>query len=223
MSDQPLPGKRINIVGTSGCGKTTLAARLAEVLGCPHLELDSLAHGPNWTMTPDEEFRAAVREFAAGEEWVVCGNYGRGRDVLWARTDTVVWLDYRFSVAFSRVMRRTFRRCIKKEELWNGNRERLWTHLGTKDSLLLWVIKTHGPNRRKFSRLFEMEEHQHLVKVVLRSSEEAEAWLTQVRAKHEGGHFQRNQISPLLVLTLVSYYVPLEGICVSTSSSKEST
>lgn len=181
MSKQPMPGKRINIVGTSGCGKTTLASRLAETLDCPHHELDALAHGPNWTMTPDEEFRAAVAEFAAGERWVACGNYSRTREVLWPRADTIVWLDFPFRVAFGRVLKRTLHRSLTKEELWHGNRENLRTHFCTKDSLLLWVLKTYRHNRRKFPALFQMEEHAHLTNVVLRSPREAEKWLQQVR------------------------------------------
>lgn len=162
-----------------------MAARLAAVLDCPHHELDALAHGPNWTMTPDEEYGAAVAEFAAEEKWVACGNYSRVRNVLWPRADTVVWLDYPFRVAFGRVLKRTLRRSITQEELWHGNRESLRTHFCTKDSLLLWVLKTYRHNRRKFPRLFGMEEHGHLVKVILRSPAEAERWLQHVREAQE--------------------------------------
>jgi adenylate kinase family enzyme len=41
-------GPRIAVVGTSGAGKTTLSARLASRLDCPHVELDAFQHGPNW-------------------------------------------------------------------------------------------------------------------------------------------------------------------------------
>ena len=70
--------------------------------------------------------------------------------------------------------------CRTREELWNGNREWLWVQLFTKDSLLLWVLKTYRHNRRKFPRLFEMEEHSEITKIVLRSPAEAEAWLKRI-------------------------------------------
>jgi adenylate kinase family enzyme len=41
-------GQRIAVVGTSGAGKTTFAARLAALLDCRHIELDAFQHGPNW-------------------------------------------------------------------------------------------------------------------------------------------------------------------------------
>jgi len=34
--------QRISVVGTSGSGKTTVARRIAEALGFPHVELDAL-------------------------------------------------------------------------------------------------------------------------------------------------------------------------------------
>ena len=63
----------------------------------------------------------------AGEGWVIDGNYGKTRDLVWASADTVVWLDYRFPRVFTRLLQRTFRRTLRREILWHGNRERLRT------------------------------------------------------------------------------------------------
>src|SRR5262245_43481632 len=67
--------RRISVVGNSGSGKTTMATRLAAALGIPHLELDSVFHQADWQPLPREEFRAAVRDFAAADAWVIDGNY----------------------------------------------------------------------------------------------------------------------------------------------------
>lgn len=40
--------QRISVVGNSGSGKTTVARAIAEALGVPHLELDSVFHQPDW-------------------------------------------------------------------------------------------------------------------------------------------------------------------------------
>ena len=39
---------RINVVGTSGCGKSTVAKRIAERLNVPYIQLDELYWKPNW-------------------------------------------------------------------------------------------------------------------------------------------------------------------------------
>ena len=41
--------RRVVVVGCSGAGKSTLATRIADVLGAPHIELDALHWGPDWT------------------------------------------------------------------------------------------------------------------------------------------------------------------------------
>src|SRR4051812_15248546 len=87
-------GKRIVVIGTSGSGKTTLARRLAAKLGSPHVEIDALNWGPNWTAATAEQLRAKVEQALAGDGWVVDGNYSRVRSYIWSRATTLVWLDY---------------------------------------------------------------------------------------------------------------------------------
>lgn len=82
------PGRRIAIVGTSGSGKTTVAARLASSLGLPHVELDALFWRPDWRQANLEEFRASVDTATSGEGWICDGNYSRARDIVLPRADT---------------------------------------------------------------------------------------------------------------------------------------
>jgi adenylate kinase family enzyme len=81
------------VVGNSGSGKSTLATRLAAAIGVPHLELDSVFHQPDWTPLRTDEFRQAIGAAVAGDCWVMDGNYSAVRPLIWARADTVVWLD----------------------------------------------------------------------------------------------------------------------------------
>lgn len=111
--------QRIVVVGTSGSGKTTLAGQLAERLGVPHVELDALNWGPDWTQRDLDEFQALLAEATKGEGWVVCGNYSRARDTLWPRADTVVWLDYPLPLIMWRLWWRTIGRFVRQEELWS--------------------------------------------------------------------------------------------------------
>ena len=53
--DDPLPARprRILVTGTSGAGKTTVAAALVGRLGIPHTDIDGLYHGPGWVPRPE--------------------------------------------------------------------------------------------------------------------------------------------------------------------------
>jgi adenylate kinase family enzyme len=183
LQASPQVGNRISVIGTCGSGKTTTASALAQRLGLAHVELDALSWGPNWTSTSDGEFRAAVARAAAADRWVIDGNYSKCRDLVWGRADTVVWLDYSFPRVFSQLVRRTFRRTFRREILWHGNRERLGTAFFSRESILLWAIKTHGRRKREYPELFSRPEYRGLRVVRLRSPRETAAWLAGVGAK----------------------------------------
>lgn len=176
-SNLDLP-RRVAVIGTTGSGKTTIALRVAAIVGAPHIELDALFHEPGWVPAEREVFRARVSEAVAASAWITDGNYGSHlRDIVWPAADTLVWLDYPFRVVIWRLFRRTMRRSIRREVLWNGNRESLRTHFLTHDSLFLWAKNTHWKHRREYPRAFAEPEMVRVRIVRLRSPREAEAWL----------------------------------------------
>ncbi|MEO0407169.1 MAG: hypothetical protein AAF289_07460 [Cyanobacteria bacterium P01_A01_bin.135] len=64
-------------------------------------------------------------------------------------------------------MRRTLERSLTGEELWNGNRESLRLAV-SRDSILLWMLRTYWRRRREYPLLFERPEYGHLQVVRLR-------------------------------------------------------
>jgi adenylate kinase family enzyme len=169
-------GQRISIVGTTGSGKTTLAGQVSQRLQIPHVELDALHWEPNWTTAEHEVFRDRVTQALSGDRWVVDGNYGVVRDIIWERADTVVFLDYSFWVIMRRLLERTLRRSLKQEELWSGNRESIRRSFLSQDSILIWMLKTYQERRKKYPALFQQPEYAHLSIVHLLSSKMAEEW-----------------------------------------------
>ncbi len=129
--------RRIVVVGTTGSGKSALARQIAGRLAIPHVELDALHWGPNWTGADTAVLRERVTRATQGEDWIVDGNYSRVRDIVWPRADTVVWLDYSLPVILWRLARRTIGRIVTDEELWHENRESIRTTFFSRDSLFL--------------------------------------------------------------------------------------
>ena len=169
--------RRVSVVGTTGSGKTTLAMALSARLGAPYVELDAIRHQPGWVELPDEEFRARVAERVSAERWVVDGNYGGVgvRPLVWSRADTVVWLDTSLPVILARLFRRTTGRIIRREELWNGNRETFRNAFLSRQSLFIWAFRTYWRRRRLMPQW--LAPYPHLRVVRLRGAGEAERWL----------------------------------------------
>ena len=163
------------VAGTSGAGKTTLAAAIGATLGLTHVEIDALFHGPGWTPRPS--FVADVGRLAAGEDWVTEWQYDAVRDLLASRADLVVWLDVPRSLVVRQVVRRTVVRRLRGEELWNGNREApLRTFLTDPEHVLRWAWSTHGATAPRVHAL--LARRPDLAVVRLRSRRDVTRWVS---------------------------------------------
>jgi adenylate kinase family enzyme len=173
----PLPElpRRITVAGVSGSGKTTLAGRISDLLDVPHVEIDALFHGPGWV--PRESFLEDVRRLVASDAWVTEWQYSAARPLLSERAQLLVWLDLPFwRTTFPRVMRRTLRRRLRRQALWNGNIEPpLRTFLSDREHIVRWAIATRKTYRSRIPEL--AGRSPDLVVVRLRSAREVERWL----------------------------------------------
>jgi len=168
--------RRVHVIGTSGSGKTTVAGAIADKLGIRHIELDAIHWQPGWTELPDDEFMERVSEAVQGDAWTIDGNYRTVRHLIWERVDTIVWLDMPFIPVFLRMLWRTTRRIVTREELWNTNTEGIDALIG-KDSMPLWVIKTHKRRREEYPPLLASPELSNVDVKVFKSLKEVDAWI----------------------------------------------
>ncbi|HEY6432443.1 MAG TPA: adenylate kinase [Acetobacteraceae bacterium] len=165
---------RIVVVGTSGAGKTTLARRLAAGLRLPHIELDAINWQPGWhdlTRHDPAEFVRRVGAAIEAEAWVVDGNYGPVREMIWRRATHLVWLDYERPVIMVRVIGRSLLRAALRVELWSGNREQWWRMLRPSHPIR-WAWSTWRRRREETEARLDQPEYAGLVVLRLRRPRE---------------------------------------------------
>lgn len=165
---------RVLVAGTSGAGKTSLAARLGQALELPHVEIDALFHGPGWT--PRQSFTCEVETFSAQPNWVTEWQYGSVRALLAERADMLVWLDLPRARVMRQVITRTVGRRLRRQRLWNGNVEPpLWTIFTDRGHIVRWAWTTHAKSAERVAAL--AEQRPDLMIVRLRSWREVQQWL----------------------------------------------
>jgi hypothetical protein len=100
----------------------------------------------------------------------------------------VIWLDYSFWRVFTRAVKRALWRVITQVELWEGtgNRETIKL-LFSKDSIVLWTLKTFYKNRREYKNVMRNSEYAHIHFIRLSKPLEAEIFLNKVQELTRSG------------------------------------
>jgi len=149
----------------------------------PHLELDGVFHQPDWEPLPAEDFQRTVGTQAAADGWVIDGNYSRVQPLVWARADTVVWLDLPKRTVMRQLVWRTLRRVAGRQELWNGNRER-WHNFfswNPEESVISWAWHKHAEYRTRYAAAAADPANAHLRFVRLTSRHDTDRFLGAAR------------------------------------------
>jgi adenylate kinase family enzyme len=139
---------RLLVYGVTGSGKTTLARKIAEKTGLPWHSVDDLTWEPGWVGVPPEEQRRRIAAICAGERWVLDSGYSSWIDLVLARVELIVALDYSRWRSLARLVRRTLGRAIDRRTVCNGNTESFRQMLA-RDSIIVWHFRSFARKRAR--------------------------------------------------------------------------
>lgn len=165
---------RISIIGHTGCGKSTLARKIAERFSVPHIHIDRFwfEAGGNRLAPGEGEARDVVRAYVAehvreavrAPSWVSDGFYPHTQAEIADAADTIVYLEIplwrRLTNHFERILRRAERHA--EVSIW--------------DDIAYFpdMVRRHFRTKPKLERFLTEREGSVLV---LRSRREAQQFL----------------------------------------------
>lgn len=135
--------KKILVCGESCSGKSTFGSVLSSKLKINSYDLDEIHWLPDWNVNPSNMFNKKINQIIKKEEWIVSGNYFKRQNTIIQNCDTVIYLKIGFWTRFYRALARGISRSIRNIPVCNGNYETLKQTFLSKDSLLLYIIKTN--------------------------------------------------------------------------------
>jgi hypothetical protein len=163
---------RVAVIGTAGAGKSHLATRIAQLIGAPSIDRDSLL-GPGQN-TP--EHRSAVERAVSQSRWVFDGTPFYVEDLVYPRADVVVFLDYSRRVCVWRAFRRSLRVEITRHA--DGPHKPVGLR-GWLDPAhpIRWAWSSQPARHRKLARLADDPDLGDATWISLRTPRATEAWL----------------------------------------------
>lgn len=172
--------KKFVVVGSTGAGKSTFARALSKKLNISHIELDNISRIPGGKSRSTQELRDLVIKATVTPQWIVCGNYPALKDIILDRADVIVWLDYPFFICFWQTLKRSFKHIIKREKYSNGDRETFVRLFFSKDSILVYLIKTFRQRNKRYAAMMQDPFYKDKTFIRLKSHRQAKKCLWQI-------------------------------------------
>jgi adenylate kinase family enzyme len=145
---------------------------------------------------PWEEFEQALERDLdnASDGWVSDGSYSQVMHVYLSRADAIIWLHLPWRVSFWRLLKRTVRRALNQERLYNpdGPHESLRMSFLTRDSILWWSISHHRTAVRNYrARIAALPPHVRVYE--LKSTREVAELLSRIATAREAQQTPRRR------------------------------
>jgi len=166
---------KINILGSSCSGKSTVSKKLSKLLTIDLIEIDRINWKlGNWVELSKEDLRKELSDILRDKEsWIIDGSYGKVRDIVWQDVDIIIWLNFPFYLIMYRYFIRTIKRIISKEQLFGANNvETFRMQFFSTDSLFLWILKTFWSRKKRYEGLFEEQRKRGKKIIVVKSVRE---------------------------------------------------
>ena len=166
---------RVLFYGVTGSGKSSAARAYAARTGLPEFSADDdIGWLPGWRQPDTAVQRELAARIAAQDQWVLDSAYGVWRDLVVPRAELIVGLDYPRWLSLLRLIRRSLRRVIAREEVCNGNRETFGRLLAA-DSIIRWHFLSFSRKRRVMRELQSAPGASEVL--IFRHPRELEEWL----------------------------------------------
>lgn len=166
---------RVLFYGVTGSGKSSAARAYADRTGLPEFSADDdVGWLPGWRQPSTDEQRELAARIAAQDQWVLDSAYGVWRDLIVPRAELIVGLDYPRWLSLRRLIRRSVRRVIAREEVCNGNQES-FKRLFARDSIIGWHFRSFSRKRQVMRSLRNAPGNAEVL--LFRHPRELESWL----------------------------------------------
>jgi len=117
---QVIAAKRIAIIGNQGAGKTTLALKLAEIIGLDYVEAFIFWNDNKRTEAEIQELKDRI---SLRDNWIIDGDFG-----LLELADTVILLDFPLLLCLWRASKRSFKNILA----WNFGSLKIYQQIPAK-------------------------------------------------------------------------------------------
>jgi adenylate kinase family enzyme len=172
---------RIQIIGCSAAGKSTVARELGEILKIEVIHLDKELWKPGCQLTPPHEEPAVVEKLLEREEkWIIDGNYTASLPMRLQKAELVVMVDFPRWLCLLRACKRIFTYWGRtRPDMGHGCPETVNV------SFFKWIWRYPYDERPELLR--QLNEHAKHAKVVrLRGDWQVRRWLKAFRKRQKG-------------------------------------